>query len=94
MSDANRPDADWDEHTHEATVHDHEHWHVTHHWKDGEQTFEHLASRHSHEHDHASITHAHAPHEDVDHEHAGEAHVHDHDTPVDPTAGAARGSSA
>lgn len=79
------------QHDHDALVHDHEHWHVTHNWSGGE--FEHLASRHSHTHDHASLTHAHLPHRDFDHEHAGEAHVHDHDEPVDTTAGAARGTS-
>ena len=73
---------DFDQHTHQAMVHQHEHWHVTHNWSETAGTFEHLAARHSHEHDHASVTHAHVPHVDFDAEHAGEAHVHDHDQPV------------
>lgn len=76
-------DQQFDQHTHEAMVHQHEHWHVTHNWSETAGTFEHLAARHSHEHDHASLTHAHVPHVDFDTEHAGEAHVHDHDQPVD-----------
>jgi hypothetical protein len=72
-----------EQHTHDAVVHDHDHWHVTHNWSETARTFEHLASRHSHEHDHAALEHAHAPHADVEREHAGEAHVHDHDDPVD-----------
>lgn len=73
---------EFDQHTHEAMVHQHEHWHVMHNWSETAGTFEHLAARHSHEHDHASVTHAHVPHVDFDAEHAGEAHVHDHDQPV------------
>ena len=76
-------DQEFDQHTHEAMVHQHEHWHVTHNWSETAGTFEHLAARHSHEHDHASLTRAHVPHVDFDAEHAGEAHVHDHDQPVD-----------
>jgi hypothetical protein len=80
-------------HEHDALVHDHQHWHVTHNWDEAKQTFEHLAARHAHVHDHASMTHAHVPHRDFDSEHASEAHLHDHDEPVDTTAGAARGTS-
>ena len=76
-------DQQFDQHTHDAMVHQHEHWHVTHNWSETASTFEHLAARHSHEHDHASLTHAHVPHVDFDTEHAGEAHVHDPDQPVD-----------
>lgn len=85
--------SDAESHHHDAIVHEHEHWHVTHNWNEERQDFEHLAARHSHIHDHASLTHAHRPHEDFEHEHAGEAHIHDHDEPVDTTAGAARGTS-
>jgi hypothetical protein len=74
---------DFEQHTHEPVVHDHEHWHVTHNWSETAGTFEHLASRHSHPHDHAELTHSHVPHVDFDSEHAGEAHIHDHDQPVD-----------
>jgi hypothetical protein len=80
-ADMTRPD--FEQHSHEATVHDHEHWHVTHNWSETAGTFQHLASKHSHEHDHAGLSHAHVPHADLDSEHAGEAHVHDHDRPVD-----------
>ena len=80
-------------HDHEALVHEHEHWHVTHNWNEEHQGFEHLAARHSHEHDHASVTHTHLPHQDFASEHAGEAHIHDHDEPVNPAGGAARGTS-
>jgi len=84
---------DMQSHEHEALVHEHEHWHVTHNWDESRQTFEHLAARHSHEHDHASVTHSHVPHRDFESEHAGEAHIHDHDEPIDTSAGAARGTS-
>lgn len=79
------------QHDHDALVHDHDHWHVTHNWNGS--TFDHLASRHSHERNHASVTHSNLPHRDVDHEQGGEAHGHDHDEPVETTAGAARGTS-
>ncbi|GEL18183.1 hypothetical protein [Pseudonocardia asaccharolytica] len=39
------------EHIHDAMVHDHEHWHVTHDWSETAGTFEHLAVRHNHDHD-------------------------------------------
>jgi hypothetical protein len=74
----------WDEHEHEATVHRHGHYHVTHNFRDMTGGFEHLSSHHDHEHDHAAITHRHFPHEDFEREHEGEAHVHDHDAMVKP----------
>ena len=74
------PQNDW--HAHEAMVHDHEHWHVTHNWSDTAGTFEHLASRHSHQHSHAPLEHTHVAHADVAREHAGEAHIHDHEDPA------------
>ena len=86
-------DDQFDTHQHDAIVHEHEHWHVTHNWNESTRSFDHLAARHVHEHDHASVEHAHLPHRDVEHEHQGEAHVHDHDEPVDATAGAMRGTS-
>jgi hypothetical protein len=73
---------DFEEHHHDAMVHDHEHWHVTHNYRPMSGGFEHLSWKHSHEHDHAAMTHAHWPHEDFDAEHAGEAHDHDHGEPV------------
>ena len=72
----------WDSHDHEAVVHAHRHYHVTHNFRDMTGGFEHLSSEHEHEHDHAAISHSHHPHEDFEGEHAGEAHVHDHSAPV------------
>lgn len=82
---------EFEQHTHESLVHDHEHWHVTHNWSETAGTFEHLASRHSHPHDHAELTHSHVPHVDFDSEHAGEAHIHDHDQPGTRTRDADQG---
>ena len=73
---------DWVDHEHEAMVHSHRHYHVTHNFRDMTGGFEHLSSEHEHEHDHGALTHAHFPHEDFDAEHQGEAHVHDHGQPV------------
>jgi hypothetical protein len=74
------------EHDHEAIVHEHEHYHVTHNRREGLDEmvgeWEHLTARHSHAHNHAALTHAHAGHENAEHEHQGEAHVHDHEHPT------------
>lgn len=75
-------EAQWEHHRHEAMVHSHQHYHVTHNSTGGSQPFEHLSSRHDHEHDHAALGHSHYPHQDFDREHGGEAHVHDHDEQV------------
>ena len=72
----------WEEHEHEALVHSHRHYHVTHNYREMTGGFEHLSSAHEHEHDHAPVSHSHYPHEDFDAEHIGEAHVHDHTVPV------------
>jgi hypothetical protein len=72
----------FEEHHHEAMVHDHEHWHVTHNHRAMTGGFEHLSWKHAHEHDHAELTHAHFPHEDFESEHLDEAHDHDHGEPV------------
>lgn len=72
----------FEEHHHDAMVHDHEHWHVTHNFRAISGGFEHLSWKHAHEHDHAELTHSHVPHEDFDSEHADEAHDHDHGEPV------------
>ncbi len=84
----------WEEHSHEAVVHRHGHYHVTHNFREMTGGFEHLSSYHEHEHDHAAVTHRHFPHENFDHEHAGEAHVHDHAASVRPAVadGAADGA--
>ncbi|MDA8286078.1 MAG: hypothetical protein M0Z42_22870 [Actinomycetota bacterium] len=75
-------DQQWQEHSHEALVHSHRHYHVTHNRKGEAGGFEHLASAHEHEHSHAAMAHDHHPHVDFDEEHAGEAHVHDHEAPT------------
>ncbi len=72
----------WEPHEHEATVHTHRHYHVTHNYRDMTGGFEHLSSEHDHEHDHAAMSHSHHPHENFEREHEGEAHVHDHSVPV------------
>lgn len=74
----------WQEHSHEATVHRHGHYHVTHNHREMTGGFEHLSSYHEHEHDHPAISHSHYPHEDFEREHEGEAHVHDHAEAVRP----------
>lgn len=78
------PSDQWEEHSHEATVHRHGHYHVTHNYREMTGGFEHLSSYHEHEHDHAAVTHSHFPHEDFGSEHEGEAHVHDHSEAVRP----------
>lgn len=77
-------------HDHEAVVHSHRHFHVTHNHNPMAGGFDHLSSEHSHEHDHAKISHTHWPHENFVSEHEGEAHIHDHGEPVsEETSGAA-----
>jgi hypothetical protein len=73
---------DFERHTHDKVVHDHEHFHVTHNWSETAGTFMHLSSKHIHSHDHAEVNHAHLPHENFEEEHRGEAHDHDHGEPV------------
>jgi hypothetical protein len=73
---------EFEEHEHDALVHDHEHWHVTHNHRAMTGGFEHLSWHHAHEHDHPAVTHAHVPHENFEAEHADEAHDHDHGEPV------------
>lgn len=71
------------EHTHDAVVHAHDHYHVTHHRDGALGTFEHRAHYHSHEHNHAPLLHAHShASEDEEEEHGKEAHVHDHEAPT------------
>jgi hypothetical protein len=72
----------WEEHVHEAIVHSHPHYHVTHNYNERVGGFDHLSSYHEHEHDHAEMRHSHYPHRNFDVEHSSEAHVHDHDVPV------------
>jgi hypothetical protein len=71
-------------HTHPATTHEHDHYHVSHHHRDaplGE--WEHRTYWHTHEHNHAQLTHSHDYSlEDEEQHHAKEAHVHDHAAPT------------
>ena len=64
------------------TEHGHEHVHVTHYVRPGEEA-SHLPASHDHEHNHPALAHAHDPHDDPDKEHAREAHVHDHAQPTE-----------
>ena len=51
---------DQNEHSHDALVHSHDHYHVAHHHVSGTRNeFEHRAQYHVHEHNHAPLTHAH-----------------------------------
>ncbi|MEA2685510.1 MAG: hypothetical protein QOE93_705 [Actinomycetota bacterium] len=75
-------ESNWEEHDHDAVVHSHVHYHVTHNFREMTGGFEHLSSEHEHEHDHAAINHKHFPHQDFESEHGGEAHVHDHVRPA------------
>lgn len=78
----------FEEHSHDAVVHTHEHPHVTHNRREGPDEvlgeWEHLTSVHEHEHNHSAVQHRHLPHQDAAHEHLGEAHIHDHGHPTTP----------
>lgn len=74
-------------HTHDAVVHSHDHYHVTHHHRSGIGgalgDFEHRTSWHTHGHDHGPLTHSHDyDHDDETAHHGKEAHVHDHSHPT------------
>src|SRR5688500_1405278 len=83
----------WDEHAHEALVHAHPHFHVTHN-RNPSGGFDHLSWEHEHEHDHPGIVHAHHPHEDFEAEHRNESHIHDHGEPVKRRAPAGAATKA
>ena len=69
------------EHRHDEQVHGHEHFHVTHYLRPGED-WAHLTASHTHEHNHPEVTHDHPQHEDPEKEHTREGHVHDHAEPA------------
>src|SRR4051794_16026709 len=71
------------EHTHSAVSHTHDHYHVSHHHKDGMlNEWDHRTSWHTHEHNHAALTHSHDYDQAEEEErHGKEAHVHDHEAP-------------
>lgn len=91
---ADGPHGNWEQHAHDAVVHTHRHFHVTHNFNPMTGGFDHLSSEHVHQHDHAAVTHAHWPHEDFEHEHEGEAHIHDHGEPVDEETSGALATAA
>ena len=76
------------EHTHPATAHSHDPWHVSHHHTGGlGDDYEHRSSWHTHAHNHAPLTHSHDySREDEERDHAKEAHVHDHTAPTESPA--------
>ena len=71
-------------HTHEARTHEHDHYHVSHHHKDGMMgDWDHRTAWHTHDHNHNELMHGHDY--DVDseeQEHDREAHIHDHAAPT------------
>ena len=73
-------------HTHPAQVHNHEHFHVSHHHRGGPLSeWEHRKSWHTHEHNHAELTHSHDDdREEEDSQHGRLAHTHDHAMPNEP----------
>lgn len=76
--------AGFENHTHPAIVHSHDHIHMTHHARHGAGgEVEHLTSDHTHDHNHPALEHAHTPHENPDREHEHEAHIHDHAHPTE-----------
>ncbi len=73
-------------HTHRATVHAHDHWHVSHHVGEDGQV-EHRTFWHTHAHNRAELTHSHDySRQDEDLHHEREAHVHDHAAPAESPA--------
>lgn len=71
------------EHGHDAKLHVHDHYHLTHHRGDLLGGWEHRDYWHTHEHNHAGMTHGHDYSiEDEETHHAKEAHIHDHDHPM------------
>jgi hypothetical protein len=72
------------EHTHGSVTHTHDHYHLTHHHKDGAGSeWEHRTFWHTHPHNHNELVHSHDySHEAEDAEHGKEAHIHDHAAPT------------
>jgi len=78
------------EHSHPATVHAHDHYHVSHHHTGGIMgEFQHRTHYHQHEHNHAPLVHAHKGRSEEDEalDHEETAHTHDHDAPTDAGTG-------
>jgi hypothetical protein len=73
-------------HAHRELVHGHDHYHVSHHHRDGMLLgeWEHRTSWHAHEHNHSALLHAHEYSvDDEEREHDHEAHLHDHAAPAE-----------
>src|SRR3954454_14156344 len=73
------------QHPHEAVVHMHDHYQVSHHHSGGVLgEFEHRTAYHEHEHNHAPLVHAHGNRSETEEreDHDGTAHTHDHDAPT------------
>jgi hypothetical protein len=74
--------SDQPSHTHSATEHTHDHYHVTHRHGGMVGEFQHRSYWHTHEHNHAAMTHGHEyDRQEEDREHGKEAHIHDHTAP-------------
>lgn len=72
------------EHTHEALVHIHDHYHIAHFQSGGILgEWAHRSFWHTHEHNHNVLVHSHDyEREEEDAHHGREAHVHDHASPT------------
>jgi hypothetical protein len=68
-------------HKHGNVVHAHDHFHVTHYGRPGENVT-HLAASHRHQHNHPALSHEHEAHKNQAKEHQREGHIHDHAEPV------------
>lgn len=79
-------DEEYELHIHPAVVHSHDHYHVTHHHREGMLLgeWDHRTSWHTHEHNHSPLNHSHEyGREDEERDHEHEAHIHDHESPAD-----------
>jgi len=72
-------------HHHPARVHSHDHYHISHHHRDGLLgEWEHRTYWHTHDHNHAELTHSHDySQQDEERDHGKEAHIHDHAAPIE-----------
>lgn len=86
------PSDEWNKHEHEALVHSHGHYHVTHNHLEATGGVRAPELPPQARADHAAVRHRHYPHQDFDSEHQGEAHVHDHDAAVAPEHAGAAGA--
>jgi hypothetical protein len=73
-------------HTHDARMHEHDHYHVSHHHRGGLMgEWEHRTYWHTHDHHHRELAHSHDYSQQDEEEHHGkEAHTHDHAAPNQP----------